>query len=473
MSLDILVMALYALGMLTLGWLGMRRSHNREDFLLAGRRLGPAVYMSTMAATVLGGACTIGSVRLGYVYGISGFWLCTTLGAGIIVLNMVLAKPLIELRIFTVTQVLERRYNPLTRQVSATIMFAYASMIGVVSTLGIGTVMQVFLKLPFSEAILLSGGIVVAYSTIGGMWALTLTDMVQFIIKTCGLLLLLLPMSLHRVGGWDELMVKLPPSALNFTTIGYGTIFTYVLIYTFGVLIGQDIWQRVFTARSPVVARYAGTAAGIYCVLYGMGCSLIGMCAKVLLPSLDNVNNAFASIIQFALPDGLRSLMITAAMAAMMSTASAGLLAASSTLSEDLLPKLRGNKRSSVFLTRLCTLFTGCLVLTVALTVSDVLSALMLAYNLLVGGMLVPLIGAIFWRRATPAAAMSSMVVGCVAAAIFMIKDGVDANSPIYFSLALGLASYLLVTLFTQDPTRVDDGFAWKSVSGEEANEPS
>ncbi len=129
-------------------------------------------------------------------------------------------------------------------------------------------------------------------------------------------------------------------SAFDLTTIGKDTIITYVLIYTFGVLIGQDIWQRVFTARNSKIAKYAGTAAGVYCVLYGLACAVIGMAAKVLLPNLDNVNNAFAAVIQVALPDGIRSLVITAAMAAMMSTASAGLLAASSTLSEDLLPKV-------------------------------------------------------------------------------------------------------------------------------------
>jgi len=457
MTLDIVVLALYALGMLVLGWFGMRRSRNQEDFLVAGRHLGPAMYMSTMAATVLGGASTIGSVRLGYVHGISGFWLCATIGVGIIILNLFLAKPLIRLRIFTVTQVLERRYNPLTRQVSAVIMFAYALMIGVVSTLGISTVMQVFLKLPFPAAILLSGGLVVAYSTIGGMWALTLTDMVQFVIKTIGLLLLLLPISLHRAGGWDELVAKLPASAFSFTTIGRDTIITYVLIYTFGVLIGQDIWQRVFTARSPRVAQYAGAIAGVYCVIYGLAAALIGMCARVLLPNLDNVNNAFAAVIQVALPDGIRSLVITAAMAAMMSTASAGLLAASSTLSEDLLPKVRGGKASSLGITRICTFITGILVLLVGLVVSDVLSALTLAYNLLVGGMLIPLMGAIFWKRATPAAAMISMVLGCLTALVFMIKDGIDANTPIYYSLALGWVSFVAASLFSQPPTPVSE----------------
>lgn len=447
MSLDILVMVLYAAGMLGLGWIGMRRSKNQEDFLVAGRNLGPGMYMSTMAATVLGGASTIGTVRLGYVHGISGFWLCATIGAGIIILNLFLAKPLLKLRIFTVTQVLERRYNPITRQVSAVIMFAYALMIGVVSTLGIGTVLQVFLDLPFSVSILLSGGLVVAYSTVGGMWALTLTDVVQFVIKTIGLLMLLLPISLHRAGGWDELVAKLPASSFSFTSIGSDTIITYILIYTFGVLIGQDIWQRVFTARNDKVARYAGSAAGIYCVIYGLACALIGMCARVLLPNLDDVNNAFAAIIQTALPDGIRSLVITAAMAAMMSTASAGLLAASSTLSEDLLPKVRGGKPSSLGINRLCALLSGIAVLLVALAVSDVLSALTLAYNLLVGGMLIPLIGAIFWKRATPAGAMTGMILGCLTAAAFMWKDGIDANTPIYYSLAVGLVSYVVVSL--------------------------
>jgi len=67
-------------------------------------------------ATVLGGASTVGTVRLGYVHGISGFWLCTALGLGIIALNWFMAKPLLKLHIYIVTQVLERRYNSAARQ---------------------------------------------------------------------------------------------------------------------------------------------------------------------------------------------------------------------------------------------------------------------------------------------------------------------------------------------------------------------
>jgi SSS family solute:Na+ symporter len=151
-------------------------------------------------------------------------------------------------------------------------------------------------------------------------------------------------------------------------------------------------------------------------------------------------------------PDGIRGLLMAAALAAMMSTASAGLLAASTTLTEDLLPKLRGGKQSSLGINRLFTLLTGLVVLGIALVVNDVISALTLAYNLLVGGMLIPLIGAIFWKRATTAGAIASMSLGFVTALLFMFKDGLDANTPIYYSLAIGLVSFVVVSLASRKP---------------------
>lgn len=455
MALDIFVVLLYAAGMLALGWYGMRRAKTRDDYLVAGRNLGPGFYLGTMAATVLGGASTIGTVRLGYVHGISGFWLCGAIGLGIVGLSLFLAKPLLKLKVYTVTQVLERRYNPAARQSSAVIMLVYALMIGATSTIAIGTVMQVLFGLPFWVAILVGGGVVVLYSTIGGMWSLTLTDIVQFLIMTVGLVFLLMPMSIADAGGWNALVEKLPARYFDFTAIGWDTIVTYFLIYFFGIFIGQDIWQRVFTARSEGVAKVAGTAAGLYCVLYGLAGALIGMAAKVLLPDLENVNNAFASVVEHSLPNGIRGLVIAAALAALMSTASAGLLAASTTITQDLLPLLRGGRTSGngdVHENRIATLLLGVVMLGIALVVSDVISALTVAYNLLVGGMLVPLIGAIYWKRATTAGAIASMTLGFLTVLGFMFKDGLDANTPIYYSLAVGLVSFVVISLVTRRP---------------------
>ncbi|WP_277051622.1 sodium:solute symporter [Zestomonas thermotolerans] len=452
MALDIFVVLLYAAAMLALGWYGMRRAKTREDYLVAGRNLGPGFYLGTMAATVLGGASTIGSVRLGYVHGISGFWLCAALGLGIIGISLLLAKPLLKLKIYTVTQVLERRYTPAARHASAAIMLVYALMIAATSTIAIGTVMEVLFGLPFWTAVLIGGGIVVLYSTIGGMWSLTLTDIVQFLVMTVGLVFILMPLSISDAGGWDALVAALPASAFDFTAIGWDTIVTYFLIYFFGIFIGQDIWQRVFTARNARVAQVAGSAAGLYCILYGLAMALIGMATRVLLPDLDNVNNAFASVVQLSLPDGLRGLVVAAALAALMSTASAGLLAASTTAAQDLWPLLGGREQGdgSAHVNRTFTLLLGVATLAIALVVSDVIGALTMAYNLLVGGMLIPLLGAIYWKRASTAGAIASMLLGSLAAAIFMFKDGLDANTPIYYGLAAGAVSFVAISLLSR-----------------------
>src|SRR5690349_402590 len=65
MAIDYVVMTCYLAGIVAVGWWGRRRARSKSDFLVAGRRLGPLMYTGTMAAVVLGGASTIGGVRLG------------------------------------------------------------------------------------------------------------------------------------------------------------------------------------------------------------------------------------------------------------------------------------------------------------------------------------------------------------------------------------------------------------------------
>ncbi|MNL72170.1 sodium/panthothenate symporter [compost metagenome] len=64
--------------------------------------------------------------------------------------------------------------------------------------------------------------------------------------------------------------------------------------------------------------------------------------------------------------------------------------------------------------------------------------------------MLIPLIGAIYWRRATTAAAIVSMSLGCITALVFMLTDGFEANTPIYYSLTVGAVSFVLVSLLSR-----------------------
>ena len=57
-------------------------------------------------------------------------------------------------------------------------------------------------------------------------------------------------MSVSEAGGFKALAGDLPSSYFDFSSIGYGQIFQYFLLYTLGMAVSQDIWQRVFTART-------------------------------------------------------------------------------------------------------------------------------------------------------------------------------------------------------------------------------
>ena len=157
--------------------------------------------------------------------------------------------------------------------------------------------------------------------------------MVQFILKTIGVFFLLLPFAWYNAGGYEGIVDRLGEAAFDFAAIGVDTIMTYFVIYTFGMLIGQDIWQRVFTARSRrgravgAAPRHACTA----CCTRVAG-AVIGMAAKVLLPALEARDDAFAEFVEMQLPPILAGLVLAAAVAAMMSTSSGALIATATVL---------------------------------------------------------------------------------------------------------------------------------------------
>src|SRR3712207_238079 len=220
--------------MIGAGYWGLRRARSADDYLVAGRRLGPFMYIGCLGAVVLGGASTIGGVALGYQNGISGMWLVFWIGMGVIALGILMSTRLSRLGVYTVSEMLENRYGAASRLISAVIIAAYALMIAVTSAIAIGAVFDVVLPLSSIVAILVAGGIVVAYSVAGGMWSITLTDYLQFLIMTVGIFFLLLPLSVAAAGCFSGMSDALPPSYFDLTAIGWQTIFTYLLLFFFG-----------------------------------------------------------------------------------------------------------------------------------------------------------------------------------------------------------------------------------------------
>jgi SSS family solute:Na+ symporter len=477
--MDVAVVVAYLVAMIAFGFWGKRRARTESDFLVAGRRLGPLLYAGTLSALVLGGASTIGGVGLGYEYGLSGMWLVVAIGTGVLLLSLLFAGRIQRLRVYTVSQMLQLRYGPGSSVLSGVVMFGYTLMLTVTSTIAYATIFAALLDLPRVPSILLGGLVVVIYSALGGMWSITLTDFVQFLIQTVGIFLILLPVVLVRAGGFEAV----PPEALSPTTIGGDTIVTYFVIYTFGLLIGQDIWQRVFTARSPGVARWAGAAAGVYCLLYGVAGALVGMGASVLVPGLEERSDAFTAVVSATMTPVLAGLVLAAALAAVMSTASGSLIATATVFGQDIWQGLRrrgiseadgpgGSEDEHVRGHRLLIIAFGLVSIVIACLLQDVVAALTVAYDILVGGLLVPIIGGLVWRRATIVGAVAAMAVGAVATLVTMVVFGIEANEPIYVGLAAGLVVFVAGSLLSR-PTGSDVLAEWdRRSSGAAAEAP-
>ncbi|MDR6891715.1 SSS family solute:Na+ symporter [Falsarthrobacter nasiphocae] len=484
-ALNIAVVALYLLAMLAFGAWGRKRTQNQADYLVAGRRLGPFLYMGTMAAVVLGGASTVGGVGLGYRMGLSGMWLVVAIGVGVLLLSLCFSGMISRLRIYTVSDMLALRYGPRATRASGIVMLLYTVALAVTSTGAYATVLHVLLGWDRWLCVLLGGAVVLVYSVVGGMWSITLADQAQFFIKTIGIFFLMLPIVLSQAGGFAGVRERLGDEAFRLVGTAEhgadaGTILTWFLVYTLGLLIGQDIWQRVFTARSPRVATFGGAAAGVYCILYGAAGALIGMGAKAVLgDGIVARDDVYAEVANRLLPAGLGGFVLAAGIAAMMSTASGALIAAATVAKNDVVPLVTGRASLSestaeggsaeahdeISGNRAWVLGLGLLVTAISALMAlssgggdVVVACLTVAYDLLVGGLLVAIVGGFVWKRGTGAGATAAMIGGMLATvaamAAYAVKlgsalDGILANEPIYWGLGVSLALYVIVSLLT------------------------
>jgi SSS family solute:Na+ symporter len=196
---------------------------------------------------------------------------------------------------------------------------------------------------------------------------------------------------------------------------------------------------------------------GIYCLCYALAGALIGAAGRVFLPALADADSAFAEIVNLVLPVGLRGLLLAAALAAIMSTASACLLAASTVLLEDVILRLQSAAGSavttgSVAQSRAVTLALGTVMTLMACLMHDVIAAITVAYDLLVGGLLVSIVGAMLWPRGTAQGAVASIAAGIVLVVGVLCVSGLESDLPIYAGLGGSCIAFVAVSLLSDRP---------------------
>ncbi|MDY3981627.1 MULTISPECIES: sodium:solute symporter [unclassified Paraeggerthella] len=446
-SIDYVIIALYFVAIVTIGFVAARFTKTQEDYLVAGRRLSFPLFFGCMAALTLGGGSTIGSAQLGYQFGFGGIWLNLSIGFGLIVAGFLVTSKLSKLRALSVNEVVESSYGPTARVFSSVLTLIYTLTLSVVQVISIGTIINGTIGLDPTLSMALGGGIVILYTFVGGMWSVTMTDIVQFVVKTIGILILAPLFCISAAGGWDALVSKVPEAYLSVGSMGFDKSFSYIVLYVPGLIIGQDIWQRIFTAKDEKVSKRGTIGAGLYSIMYAFATVIVGMSVAVLLPHLDNPQNAFVTGISTFLPVGIRGLVLAAAMAATMSVSSGTILASSTILYNDLYVRF-GGKRSrhlrEVTATRLSALIIGIIVMICSLWINDVLVGIDICYGYLSGCVFVPLVASFVLKRFSPRAGLYALGVSSVAVTVSFLTVGTASSIPIVAGMGSGLIVYTI-----------------------------
>jgi len=485
------VMTLYLVLLVVMGvWMG-RRTRNAEDFYIGGRQVGPWVTAFSFVAAYFSSVVIVGGGAFGYRFGLSTMWVgAMNVLIGCTLVWIILGKRLWQftkrLDTMTIPGFIGRRYRAREAEVfSALIIFVFMIVYNVSVLVGMGRIMQGLMGIEYTTAVLVAGLIILVYVSIGGYLAVVWTSFIQAWIMIFGLLLLFFA-TLHAVGGLSVATEGLAALDSGFVETpgvwGWNGLISFALIVSLGVWGMPQLLVRFYSMKSPRVLKLGtvlATLGGAMAVLP----YLTGAMSRLLLPTLENPDLAIPLLTEQVLHPWGGAIFLAGVMAAGMSTFAPGLIIVSGAIVED----LRGGReiygghekkgsrsaRTEVMLGRLASFVAGLIALVVAYRPPDLILVITaFSWAVIASACLWPVVLGVYWRRATRAGAMASMVVGTVVALGWMIAArtsgfgwGVHGFIP---GVASSLLAFILVSLATPppDPAHVARVWGERTVEG-------
>ncbi|WP_114985702.1 sodium:solute symporter family protein [Cyclonatronum proteinivorum] len=431
--IDVAVFVLYMAGVLGVGFYFMRRNAGNEDYYLGGRNMDYKHVGLSVVATDVGGGFSIGLGGLGFVMGISGSWMLFTglIGAWMAaVLLIPRVKPIADAqRFYTMPDLFGYFFSS-----KAAIIAGVISAIGYLgftsSQILAGAVLAsaTFDGLSLNTALYVMGFIIIIYTVMGGIKAVIYTDTFQWILLLGGLIFIGIPLGYQAVGGYEAIAATVAPEMLRLSNISWQQILNWGITIIPIWFVGMTLYQRIYATRSVAEAKKAWYLAGLFewPVMAFMGV-LLGLFARVAADQGLFAYLGFAGVegihqeqglpflLRTILPVGLMGLMMAAYFSAIMSTADSCLVAASGNITGDLLRKWMGfdlDDARLIRLSQLVTLLLGAAALMLAAAMETVLDIMLYSYAVMVSGLLVPILGGLYWKRAGSEAAIASMLTG-------------------------------------------------------------
>ena len=421
---------LYLLASIAIGLYAATRVHNTADYAVAGRSLPLAVVIATTFATWFGSETVLGvSARFidsglgGVVEDPFGASMC------LVLVGLFFAYRLYQKNLITLGDYYRLRFGRTVEVLcSIIIMVSYLGWVAAqVTALGLVFNMLTQGALTVTWGMLIGTVIVLVYTLYGGMWSVALTDFVQMIVIAVGLLAIAW-FAADLAGGAGK-VIHYAASEGKFRFFpqdGGFKEWTFFIAAAITMMLGsipqQDVFQRVMSSRNAATARTGPVIGGLLYLLFAFIPMFIVTSSMLVMPEAaqallkDDPQKVLPTLVMEHMPLALQIAFFGALLSAIMSTASATLLAPSTTFVENILRNLRPGMSDETTLKAMrvsVLVFTVC-VLAYAITMqgTSIYELVSGAYQVPLVGAFIPLVFGLYWKRATTQGALLAVVSG-------------------------------------------------------------
>lgn len=478
-GIDWFVLILYFFVMIGIGVWSYRKVGNADDYFTAGGQMpwwlaGVSHHMSGYSAAVF-----VAYAAVAYQFGFTlYFWWAIPVSIAVFVGAAVFAPRWARLRekyqIGSPMEYLATRYNVPTQQI-----MAWSGVVLKVFDVGakwaaIAIVLQVFTGLSLWQGILLSGGVSLIYSTIGGLWADALTDFVQFIIQlVAGITMFVIVVA--KLGGSGEIFGmwdKLPAHHTDLLAGPYTIWFVIAYVFIDFLSYNGGTWnlaQRYIATPNGKEAKKAAVLSGFLYLIWPLILFFPMWASPIFFPHLAQPDQSYALMATHFLPQGLIGLVLAGMFSHTMAMTTSDANAISSVVTRDILPVLTGKKESltskaALVAGRTTTLIFVLITMIIAVeqnSFGGVLGLLITWFGALVGPVSIPMLLGLLpaFRYCGPSASIVSIIGGVVMFAldkyVFVVGTAATVGMPILASFILfaGIGLFARNRALKQDVT--------------------
>jgi len=440
----IAVVIIYLVGTVAIGLYLSKRVKSASDFLIAGRNLGLLLTTATLAAIQLGAGVILGGAELGAESGVwPGTWYGIGCGGGLILAGLLVASKLRRHGGFVPLDFFGDRYGE-RKWIRVWAWFSnIPSLLGifVAQIMAAGSIFSVF-GFSYTHGVIISGVVIMLYSAMGGMFGAAVINFMQLGIIVLGIPLVTI-MALIKLGDVGTVTAS---GILSTPFIPAGMLSRSIFIilpFFLAVSVSYDAFMRYQSAKSAKVAKWGCILGGIIVILISLCVGLIGAVGKVVFPTLEN-SAVLPKMIQTTLPPVLAGLVVSALLAAAMSSGNCLLISLAGCFSRDLYNKVLNPSakldelKYSKAISR--ATIVGMLVVGViiAFYAKGILYTIIIFNYPYMGSMLVPLLGGVLWERATTKGAIAALLVGGTIGVVSFF-GGIPGPIQGLFNIDLGL----------------------------------